>query len=137
MAGTLIAGIFIGLVLGFLLYWILERFLLGIGPTPKEAYLAEQLTAAEEKASALSTQLSEAQSHASQPQYIRADRLQKLNGIGNVYAQKLNDAGIFTFAQVAKETAERLAEIIQPESWQTIEPEAWIAEAANLAAEGN
>ena len=64
-----------------------------------------------------------------------ADRLQKVNGIGNVYAQKLNDAGIYTFAQLAGQSPARLTEIIAPESWQAIEPEAWIQEAASFAAD--
>ena len=118
MTGTLLAGIFIGIVLGFLLYWIMERFLLGVGPTPQEKYLSEQLTAAQAKVGTLQADLEVAQSQGGSgaPVYVRADRLEKVNGIGKVYAQKLNEAGIFTFAQLAQETSARLKEIISPES---------------------
>lgn len=135
MTGTLLAGIFIGIVLGFLAYWILERFLINVGPTPQEAHLTQELASAEANVTSLKAQLADALSQVGESKevYVQADRLQKVNGIGNVYAQKLNDAGIFTFAQLAKETAERLTEIVSPESWQSIEPDAWIAEAATLA----
>ena len=135
MTGTLLAGIFIGIVLGFVLYWIMERFLLGVGPTPQEKYLSEQLAATEAKVASLQADL-DASAGSGDRVYVRADRLEKVNGIGKVYAQKLNEAGIYTFAQLAQETTARLKEIISPESWQTIEPEAWIAEASTLAADG-
>jgi predicted flap endonuclease-1-like 5' DNA nuclease/ABC-type phosphate transport system substrate-binding protein/DNA repair exonuclease SbcCD ATPase subunit len=57
------------------------------------------------------------------------DPLRDLNGIGPVYEQKLFDGGIFTFADLAAATPEQLRTLIQPESWQRFDPEAWIAEA--------
>ncbi|MEM7113285.1 MAG: helix-hairpin-helix domain-containing protein [Chloroflexota bacterium] len=138
MDGALLAGMIIGIFLGVLLYWIMAQFLGNFGPTPAEADLMSKLEAAEKEVGSLKEQLAEAQSQAggAQQVYVQADRLEKLNGVGKVYAQKLNDAGIFTFGQVAQETADRLREIISPESWQTIEPDAWIAEAAQMAAAG-
>jgi predicted flap endonuclease-1-like 5' DNA nuclease len=62
------------------------------------------------------------------------DSLEDINGIGIVFAKRLNEVGIYTFAQLAEQTPERLQEIIQPESWQKIEPEKWIVEARELAA---
>jgi predicted flap endonuclease-1-like 5' DNA nuclease len=62
------------------------------------------------------------------------DSLEEINGIGIVFAKRLNEAGIYTFAQLAEQTQERLHEIIKPESWQKIEPEKWMAEARELAA---
>ena len=40
------------------------------------------------------------------------DPLEKIKGIGPVIKQKLNDKGIFTFAQLAKLSPEELEEIV-------------------------
>lgn len=61
------------------------------------------------------------------------DPLEKINGIGNVYADRLRAAGIRTFADLSRMRAERLTDIIQPQKWQQIEPDRWIAEAADYA----
>ncbi|MBE7552192.1 MAG: DUF4332 domain-containing protein [Anaerolineales bacterium] len=63
------------------------------------------------------------------------DKLEDITGIGVVFARRLNEAGIYTFAQLAEQTPERLREIIKPESWQKIEPEKWVAEAREFAAQ--
>jgi predicted flap endonuclease-1-like 5' DNA nuclease len=62
------------------------------------------------------------------------DSLEDIQGIGIVFAKRLNEAGIYTFAQLAKLTAEQIEEIIQPENWQKLDSEKWIAEANELAA---
>ncbi len=62
------------------------------------------------------------------------DKLENVTGIGPVFAKRLNEAGIYTFADLAALTPENVHEIIGPEDWQKIEPEAWLAEAAQLAA---
>ncbi len=62
------------------------------------------------------------------------DQLEKIKGIGKVFAGRLNEAGVFTFADLAALSAERAHEIINPEEWQAIEPDEWIAEAAQFAA---
>jgi predicted flap endonuclease-1-like 5' DNA nuclease len=56
-----------------------------------------------------------------------------VNGIGPAYERKLNQAGIYTCAQLAELTPERVREIIAPKKWQKLDPEAWIAEARRLA----
>lgn len=63
----------------------------------------------------------------------RADNLEDINGIGKVFARKLNAAGVMTFEDLARMPVERIREIIQPKTWQKIEPEAWVVEAATLA----
>ncbi|MBF2083729.1 MAG: substrate-binding domain-containing protein [Thermoleptolyngbya sp. C42_A2020_037] len=68
------------------------------------------------------------------PTETARDPLLDINGVGPVYEQKLFDAGITTFADLAAATPERLREILQPERWQRFTPDAWIAEAAALAA---
>ncbi|HEY65814.1 MAG TPA: hypothetical protein G4O02_14730 [Caldilineae bacterium] len=63
------------------------------------------------------------------------DDLTRIKGIGRVYAGKLYAAGIFTFADLAALTEERLREIIQPREWQNIDLRSWIEQARALAAQ--
>jgi predicted flap endonuclease-1-like 5' DNA nuclease len=63
-----------------------------------------------------------------------ADRLQLVNGIGNVFAQRFNDAGVYTFEQLAALGSERIVEIVQAKSWQKIDAASWIAQARELGA---
>jgi predicted flap endonuclease-1-like 5' DNA nuclease len=59
-----------------------------------------------------------------------AERLARINGIGDVYERKLNEAGINTFAELAATSAARAAEITG--SSET-ESQLWITEADALA----
>lgn len=61
------------------------------------------------------------------------DPLVDINGIGPVYQKKLFDAGIYTFEQLASMTPDQIAAIIQPEGWQNVDFDRWIAEAAQFA----
>ncbi len=67
------------------------------------------------------------------PVELSGDPLEKISGIGNVYADRLRAAGIRTFDDLSRMRAERLTDIIQPKKWQQIEPDRWIAEAADFA----
>lgn len=60
--------------------------------------------------------------------------LSDIDGIGPVYQQRLYDAGVLTFAQLAALSPQRVREIIKPQSWQDIKPQHWIDEAAEFAA---
>jgi len=64
----------------------------------------------------------------------RPSALRSIDGIGVVYEKKLFDAGIYTFEQLAALTPDQVRDIINPEEWQKIEPESWIAEARARAA---
>ena len=50
------------------------------------------------------------------------DDLQQIKGVGKVYAARLNAAGIHTFADVARQSPERLAEIAALKAWQAADP---------------
>jgi len=66
---------------------------------------------------------------------IAPDDLEVINGIGPVYASRLQAAGIHTFAQLAELTPEHIHEIIGPmRSGHMIEAESWIAEARQRTA---
>ena len=61
------------------------------------------------------------------------DPLIDVNGIGPKYQEKLFDAGIFTFAQLAALSTDQLREIIKPERWQEQNMQDWIDEAHQFA----
>jgi predicted flap endonuclease-1-like 5' DNA nuclease len=85
----------------------------------------QALVAAEAELDALKAQLAE----------VRRGResVLNVNGIGPAYERRLNTAGIFTCAQLAELTPERVREIIAPKKWQKIDAEAWIAQARQFA----
>jgi predicted flap endonuclease-1-like 5' DNA nuclease len=64
------------------------------------------------------------------------DPLIDINGIGPVYEQRLFDAGIYTFADLAAQSPARLRELVGAKSWQETETEAWIAEARQFMEAG-
>ena len=57
------------------------------------------------------------------------DRLPDINGVGAVFARRLNAAGIYTFAQVAETDPGRLREIVKAREWQHVNTEDWIEQA--------
>ena len=61
------------------------------------------------------------------------DKLQMINGIGNVFAKRLNDAGIFTFADMARVTPEKVIEIVKARPWQAADVEMWLEQARQFA----
>jgi predicted flap endonuclease-1-like 5' DNA nuclease len=63
------------------------------------------------------------------------DQLWRINGIGEVFEVRMNKAGLFSFADVAASNPERLLEIINPQPWERIEPQSWVAQARELAAQ--
>ncbi len=64
---------------------------------------------------------------------VDRDRLENIDGIGDVFEHRLNSAGIWTFAQLSQMKVEAVLNLIQPEEWQKIEPDKWILEASERA----
>jgi predicted flap endonuclease-1-like 5' DNA nuclease len=64
------------------------------------------------------------------------DDLTMLEGIGPIYAARLRDSGITTFAELAASDEARLAEIIDAPAWRRIDYGDWINQ-ARLAAQGD
>jgi len=87
--------------------------------------LADALTAAKANLNELQAKL------AAQPavQTVQ-DQLEAIKGIGRVFAQKLNAAGIYTFADLAAQTPDRLREIIgTARAGSMVQPADWIQQA--------
>lgn len=68
------------------------------------------------------------------PPVYKADQLQKIYGIGPVYAQRLSSAGIQTFAQLAELGPEQINEIVsRGQEERLIDAENWISQAREFA----
>ena len=66
------------------------------------------------------------------PKVKKPDSLVKISGIGEIYEQRLNGAGIYTFEQLANSSPNTIQEITEVTRWN---PEDWIAEAKILVDE--
>ncbi len=62
------------------------------------------------------------------------DALERIRGIGPVFAGRLRAAGIRTFAALAAQSPEHLRAVVQAQPWQKVDPQAWIAEARRFMA---
>lgn len=61
--------------------------------------------------------------------------LEAIEGIGPIFARRLNDSGIHTISEVAKASPDRLAEFAGLKPWQKEDSAEWIAEAKRLLAQ--
>lgn len=66
---------------------------------------------------------------------IIKDIFERVDGIGPVYQQRLWEAGILKYSDLAATSEERLRQIIRPQEWQNLDFLAWRREAAQFAAE--
>lgn len=123
----LTAGAIIGWVVEWVIDWRFWRSDLTV-TSDEEIRLRKELEVARLEINALQTRL-----RVQSPPTPDVDRLQDIDGIGPVYARKLNDAGIHTFAEIAATSIERLTEIINPQEWQTIDFDSWIRQARHLS----
>jgi predicted flap endonuclease-1-like 5' DNA nuclease len=134
---TVITALIIGVIIGWLIEWVID-WVFWRRDDKKLAQAEAELQqlrsqSAQDQATIeqLRTDLNALAGQVSQPE----DALERIKGIGAVFARRLKAAGIRTFGQLAEATPDRIREIIKPEEWQKIDPEAWIAEARTLAAE--
>jgi len=142
-------GIIIGLIAGWVIEWIID-WVFWRRDDGQDPELQEKLRRAQAEAEELRTRLAESEAKLSDSNQtidsLRAqldelagqvpqkeNRLERVKGIGAVFAAKLKAAGIHTFAQLAEQSPQRIREIIQPEEWQKIDSEAWIAQAREMA----
>lgn len=122
----LVAGAIIGWVVEWVIDWRFWRKDLTV-TSDEESRLRKELEVARMEITTLQNRLRTQDAAAP-----TKDRLQDIDGIGPVYTRKLNEAGIYSFAQLATTTVERLTEIINPQEWQTIEFDDWIRQARLL-----
>lgn len=69
----------------------------------------------------------------SAPDDQKTDDFQSIEGIEPEYEQRMYEAGVRTYIQLASTPAEQLEEIIQPAAWQRIDYTRWQHRARELA----
>ncbi|MBX3015459.1 MAG: hypothetical protein KF832_28320 [Caldilineaceae bacterium] len=125
-------GLFAGLIIGWVVEWVIDWRFWRSEAQPaldEESRLRRELESARLEINRLQSQLAPTPSPAS----TTTDHLQDIQGIGQVFAKRLHEAGIYTFAQLSQLSTERLHEIIQPQEWQSLDYAAWIDQARTLA----
>ena len=117
--GTL-ASIVLGVLIGWLVEWVIDWFYWRgrIRPVVEEnARLTQDNADLKERIDALETRVSrKSQLAKTRPSGERAkkDNLQAIKGIGPVISKRLNEAGIYTFEELAQVTPEELEEVMGP-----------------------
>lgn len=71
----------------------------------------------------------QAQELAQQPSPVTGDDLTQIQGVGAVFARRLKEAGINTFAQLAAQTPAQLEAICQAPAWRKPDYQSWIYQA--------
>ncbi len=125
-------GLFAGLIIGWVIEWVIDwRFWRSEQheSVDEASRLRRELESARLEINKLNAQLTTPPITDAMP----VDTLQEIEGIGQVFARRLNDAGIYTFAQISESSVDRLREIIQPQEWQSVEFASWITQARALA----
>lgn len=130
---TFVTGLIIGLIIGWIIEWVIDLLFW----RRDDGVIQQKLDEAEARIKDLEAELVRSKATPPPPMaqtIIREkDNLEKINGIGPVFAKRLNNAGVFTFAELAEQPPERVREIVNPQDWQEIEPEQWIEEARQIA----
>lgn len=143
-----VTGIVIGLIIGWTLNWMIQPLFFplarrrsggieGLNETLLE--MQARLTALESSSLGGATRvLTVSEGPRLAQVFVReGDPLEEIKGIGPVYARRLNDAGVYTFDQLAQMERERILEIARPREFQEIDPQAWIDEARLRMSEGS
>lgn len=127
----------------YILLYVILAFLIGIWigwylarrqksqATASQQDLQMRLAAAEAEVKRLQSKANETLDPP-EPVYFKVDELEDIHGIGPVFARRLYEARVRTFADLAAQTPERIHDIISPKSWQAIDPAEWIAEARTI-----
>jgi predicted flap endonuclease-1-like 5' DNA nuclease len=116
-----LAGFVVGIVVGWYLIqiWVNRREPLPLEPARDD-----------------STPVPEHQSGMPEPEpstvAVSPDDLTQIKGIGPVFQDRLNEAGITTYEQLAATAPDQVRQIIAAADWQKIEPERWVHQAAQL-----
>ncbi len=99
------------------------------------AQLQERLTEVETQLQNLQATRAAGASEAAEP--LLPDQLERISGIGSVYARRLHEGGIYTFAALAQLTPEQILALVASEgSTRRIDPQEWIDQARQLAGGG-
>ncbi|HXV98160.1 MAG TPA: helix-hairpin-helix domain-containing protein, partial [Anaerolineae bacterium] len=133
--------IIVGVIIGWIIEWVID-WLFWRRP---DGQALEKLALAENENRRLQAQLGDAEATAEQlrtelnavagqaPQ--EEDVLERIKGLSSSFAQRLHEAGIFTFAQLAESNSDRVRQVANPAEWQNVDPDSWVAQARDFADE--
>jgi predicted flap endonuclease-1-like 5' DNA nuclease len=130
-------GLIIGLIVGWLIEWTIDWLFW----RRRNGKLRERLTAAEAQISELTAKLAEVPTgpvrvvvkEVVKEVLKEKDHLERIRGIGPVFARRFQEAGVHTFAQLAALAPDRAREVVAVENWQAVDPDSWIAQAREFA----
>jgi predicted flap endonuclease-1-like 5' DNA nuclease len=125
----------VGIATGTAVKWGYDRYKLRQAEKQVEELLARQVAAASIREPSARSVAHAAVPLVKPPQ--TEDDLKRINGIGPVFAERLHAGGIYSFAQLATLSPERIHALIAVDGAadQMFIPEAWIAQAQLFAAE--
>ncbi|MEK7807446.1 MAG: helix-hairpin-helix domain-containing protein [Chloroflexota bacterium] len=87
----------------------------------------------ERQLAAIESEIDRARVEAEKPKPAPEQGLRMITGIGPVYAQRLKDAGIESYADLAKLTPQEVRDIMKVQKWQRLDADSWIAQAVELS----
>jgi predicted flap endonuclease-1-like 5' DNA nuclease len=127
-------GLVAGLIIGWTIEWIIDWHFWRRDINRRlavEKQLREDLERSRQEISALRTQLAQLSWPAAEATHaiVQRDPLERIQGIDPIFAQRLHEAGIFTFSQLSASSPEQILEFIQPAEIAPGDAEAWIVEA--------
>ena len=70
------------------------------------------------------------------PRPVSLSDLTAIRGIGQVYQNRLRDAGIATYRQLSEADPGELRQLLDLQSWQRADMKSWIRQAGDLADRG-
>jgi predicted flap endonuclease-1-like 5' DNA nuclease len=135
-----VVGLVIGLVAGLLLNWVIEPLISRREPPPgeQETNLHRSLADLQQRLGAVEAALVESEEHTggkiSKVIVRNQDDLERIKGIGPVFARRLNEAGIYNFSHLSNTSPSRIRQILAAEEWQEVDVGGWIREAHQYAA---
>jgi predicted flap endonuclease-1-like 5' DNA nuclease len=103
-----IAILVLGLLIGWLIEWIIDWFYW----RNRVRLIAEENASLNERIANLETKKGRAQKTRPLRDRQGKDNLQAIRGIGPVIARRLNEAGVYTFEELAELTPDQLQEIL-------------------------
>ena len=87
----------------------------------------------ERQLAAIESEMDRARAEAEKPKPAPEQGLRMITGIGPVFAQRLKDAGIESYADLAKLTPQEVRDLMKVQKWQRLDADSWIAQAVELS----
>ena len=119
---------FIGVLIGWLLEWIIDW-----SYWRKKAEAVPQNSA---ELDAAQKEIAELKAELENCGEVQIDPLEKIKGIGAVIKRKLNEGGIYSFAQLGALTPQKLEEILGEDVRRLADEDELIRQAKEFAAQG-